>query len=241
MAESYAMRIPQPTSLRRLSGAAAAAIVLSAARSVLADGFDLRVNDVSGLDEPWPLVAGLPFPEGALRDASAIRIVGADGAEVPAQVDAVATWRDGSLQWALAGFTARPQAAFRVEYGLGVRRMEPPVPLRIEQASDGPLTVNTGAAVFTFRPGRLLPDRAAMGTAVVLDGAGAGAYLVDNRGREARVVGAAAEVESDVVLAGPARAVIRRAGWYVTETGERLARAEAWFYFAAGCPSLRIT
>jgi hypothetical protein len=29
-----------------------------------ADDFRLTVNDVSGLKQPWPLVAGLPFHEG---------------------------------------------------------------------------------------------------------------------------------------------------------------------------------
>jgi hypothetical protein len=58
--------------------------------SAVAGHFGLRVNDVSGLGEPWPLVGGLPFPEGELHDASQVRIVGADGEEVPAQIDVAA-------------------------------------------------------------------------------------------------------------------------------------------------------
>ena len=222
---------------RLLPGAIAGLISMA----VVADGFDLQINDVSGLDASWPLVAGLPFPEGALRDSSEIRIVNADGEDMPAQVDVAASWRDGSVRWALAGFTASPRGHYRVEYGDGITRTAPSRPLTVAQAHDGLLTVDTAAAVYTFRPDQLLPDRMVMGKTIVLDRAGAGAYLVDNQGRTGRVAGAAAAVESKVVLAGPARAVIRRAGWYVTESGDRLARAEAWFYLAAGSPYLKIT
>jgi hypothetical protein len=208
---------------------------------VMAGGFDLRVNDVSRLDAPWPLVGGLPFPEGELRDSSQIRIVGADGAEIPAQIDVAATWRDGSVRWALAGFTASPEGEYRVEFGPGIARHAPTQPLHIERDEAGGLTVDTGAAVYEFLPDRLLPENARMLKTVFLAGSGDGAYLIDNRGRMARVAGATAQVASEIVKQGPARAVVRREGWYVTADGERVARARAWFYFAAGSPYLRVT
>ncbi len=202
----------------------------------MAGSFELRVNDVSGLDEPWPLVGGLPFPEGELRDASQIRIIGADGVEIPAQVDVAATWRDGSIRWALVGFTSSPQGKYRVEFGPGVSRRAPTQPIRIDRNQAGGLTVDTGAAVYEFLPDRLLPENARMRETVFLAASGDGAYLVDHRGRRARVAGATAELVSEIVKQGPARAVLRREGWYVTAAGERVARAKVWFYFAAGSP-----
>ncbi len=206
-----------------------------------AGGFDLRINDVSGLDEPWPLVGGLPFPEGELHDPSRIRIIGAEGQEVPAQIDVTATWRDGSIRWALAGFAASPQGEFRVEYGPGVTRSEPDIPLVLEQKAHGMLVVDTGAAVYEFLPDRLLPETARLGDTVFLANAGDGAYLVDNRGRLSRVSGASAGIETEVLKQGPVHTVLRREGWYVTEDGEQVARARVWLYFTAGTPAVRIT
>ena len=206
--------------------------------------FGLWVNDVSGLATPWPLVASLPFPEGEITDAAAIRIVSGDK-EVPAQIDVAATWRDGSIRWALAGFTAAPSGQYRVEYGPDVSRAPHPAPLQMTRGADGSLLVDTGVAAYEFPGDKLLPERAWLGSGNdrirILTGSGDGAYLVDNRGRTARVAGAAAAVASEVLKEGPCRVVLRRSGWYVTVDGERLARAEAWFYLAAGSAVMRVT
>lgn len=207
----------------------------------LAGEFALTVNDVSGLDEPWPLVGGLPFPEGDLRDVSLIRIVDGEGREVPAQIDVAATWRDGSIRWAMAGFTASPQGTYRVEYGPGVSRVLPEQPLVVDETEQGVIRVDTGAAVYEFVPDRLLPESARMGDTVFLSNSGDGAYLVDNHGRISRVAGTGAEVATDIVKQGPGRAVVHRTGWYVTEDGERVAEAKVWFYFAANSPYVRLT
>jgi len=209
--------------------------------SARAGDFALHVNDVSGLDEPWPLVGGLPFPEGELRDPSQIRIVDGEGREVPAQVDVAATWRDGSIRWALAGFTASPQGNYRVEFGPGVKRTEPTRPLTVQADDAGNVTVDTGAAVYKFVNGRLLPESGRMDDTEFLANSGDGAYLVDNKGRLCRVAGERADIKTQIVQRGPARAVIHRNGWYVTEDGERVARAKAWFYFGGNSASVRVT
>lgn len=205
------------------------------------EAFGLRVDDVSGLAEPWPMIGGLPFAAGAVSDADQIRVVDERGAEVPAQIDTVAWWPDGSIRWAQAGITASPQGHYRVEYGQDVSRRAVAAPLVVEELPDGELRIDTGAAVFTFRPHGLLPDAVSVGGIAVLRDSAAGAYLVDNRGRMARVAGEAAEIENALLKQGPARVVIRREGWYVDGEGEQFARAKAWFYFAAGSPALRIT
>ena len=222
-----------------ITGCAVALLTLSATAAT--NSFQLQVNDVSGLATPWPLVGGLPFPEGELRDPARIRIVNAQGEEVPAQIDVTATWPDGSVRWALAGIHASPRGTYHVEYGDGVSRSAPAHPLKLEQTDDGAITVDTNAAVYEFAADRLLPESGRMGETLFLDGAGDGAYLIDNHGRLARVAGADAEIDTEILKQGPVRTVVRRAGWYVTPQGERVARAKAWFYFTAGSPFVRIT
>ena len=213
--------------------------------SLLSAGqFDIRINDISGLDSPWPLVASLSFPEGELKDPAAVRITGG-GREVACQVDVAAKWRDGSIRWALAGLTASPSGEYRVEYGPGISRSPYPNPLKVTRQPDGGFTVDTGAAAYQFDSDKLLPEKGWLvsgGRRVsILEGSGSGAYLVDNSGRTARISGKAAEVENTVLKEGPGRFVIKRSGWYVTDTGEKVARADAWFYFSAGTPYVKIT
>ncbi len=217
------------------------ALFLAPAAVLRAGEFDLHLNDVSGLDEPWPLIGGLPFPEGELHDASQVRIIDGQGEEVAAQIDVATSWRDGSVRWALAGFNASPRGGYRVEFGAGVSRSAPESPLVVEEGANGVLRIDTGAAVYEFLPDRLLPESGRMGQVQFLSGSGDGAYLLDNHGRLSRVAGEEAGVSYETVRAGPVRAVIRREGWYVTEGGERVARARAWFYFTAGSPYLRVT
>ena len=206
--------------------------------------FTIRVNDISGYDRPWPLVASLPFAEGELKDSSQIRITGISG-EIPSQVDVAATWRDGSIRWALAGFTSPPDRDYTVEYAGGVKRMSYPDPLKLSQDPGGLITVDTGAAVYQFEPDRLLPEKAWLvngrTTVEILREAGDGAYIIDNSGRTSRISGKSAEVKNEFIKRGEGRAVLKRSGWYVTDTGERTARAEAWFYFSAGVPYVKIT
>ena len=212
--------------------------------SLQAKEFNLKINDVSGLDSPWPMVASMPFAEGELKEPSSIRIM-SRGREVPSQVDVAATWRDGSIRWVLTGFTASPQGKYNVEYGEGVKRGAYPNPLKITRQADGGFTIDTGAAVYQFDSGKLLPENGWLVSdnrrIQILQGSGAGAYLLDNSGRMARIAGKAAEIENRFIKEGPGRVVVKRSGWYVTDTGEKLAKADVWFYFSAGTPYFRIT
>ena len=213
-------------------------------KSASAGEFPLQVNDSSGFDGPWPIVASLPFGRGELIDPSSIRIMSGER-EVPCQVDVAATWKDGSLRWVLAGFTASPGSSYRAEYGQGIKRATHPAPLKVEKRPDGGLSVDTGAAIYQFEPDMLLPDRAWVISGntrrQVLDNSGGGTYLVDNSGRKAFVRGKDSAIENVILKEGPGRLVLKRSGWYVTDRGERIARAETWIYMAAGTAYMRIT
>ncbi|MCK9266941.1 hypothetical protein M0P98_08770 [bacterium] len=206
--------------------------------------FPISIDDVSGLNSPWPIVASLPFSQGELKDVNSIRIV-SGGKEVPSQIDVTATWRDGSIKWALAGFTDSPKKEYMVEYGANVKRGNHPNPIKITKEVDGGYSVDTGVAVYQFDSDKLLFEKGWLTINKVktpfLDKSGDGAYLVDNNGRVARISGKLSEVKNNVLKEGPGRFVVKRSGWYVTETGERLARGEAWFYFSSGSPYVKIT
>lgn len=204
-------------------------------------GFPLRVADVAGLNEPWPAIGGLPFPQGAAYDSARLRVVDATGAGVPAQFDVVSTWPDGSIRWAQVGLMADPQGEYRVEFGPTVVPVEQPSPLKVNKRSDGSLIIDTGVAHYKFLPDLLLPDSAEMRRVSVFADSGDGAYLIDNRGRLARVAGAKADLETQILKEGPVRVVVRREGWYVTADGDQIARARMWFYFTAGSPFVRMT
>ena len=213
-------------------------------RSSGAGTISLTVKDSSGIDSPWPLVASIPFPRGEIKDSSAIRIM-SGGSEIPSQVDTATTWHDGSIRWALAGFTSSPRGNYTVDYGKGIKRRPYPHPLKVYRTADGGFTVDTGAAIYQFDADKLLPERAWLVSGkkktLMLEGSGAGVYLVDNSGQTARVAGKAAEIENRFLKEGPGRVVLKRSGWYVTAEGEQLAKADIWIYLAAGTPYVRIT
>ena len=200
--------------------------------------FALQINDTSGLDGDWPFIAGLPFPEGELTDVTSIKIKDSTGTQVPVQMDTAATWKDGSLRWVQAGFTANPQGTYTVEYGATVAAMDAGLTVT---DNAGAITVDTGVAVYNFDADKLLPQTAYMGAVQFMDGSGDGAYLVDNQGRLGRVAGATANVTNTIVKNGHARAVLHRKGDYVTSGDVVLARAEAWFYFSAGVADVKVT
>ena len=218
-------------------------ILFLACKVARAGGFDLRINDVSGIDAPWPMVAGLPFPAGELKDPESV-IMLVNGKEVACQVDVAARWRDGSIRWALAGFTASPAGSYRVEYKDGKRRQPHPAPLRVERNNSG-FIVDTGKAVYEFNNISILPESASLlssGDKIkFLGGSGTGAFLVDNKGRTARISGKNAQIENVVLKEGPGRLVLKRSGWYVTDDGEKIARGEVWIYFWAGTPNFKVT
>lgn len=221
-------------------------LVLVSAVPAAAEGerIDLHVDIVGEWEEPRPLKGGVPFPEGAVRDPDHVVLVDQDGEHVPAQVDVTATYRDGSIRWALLSFVGRRDASYAVKFGSDVRRSSKPR-LSVERTDHGGYEIDTGKARFGLVDDALMIERAHVatdeGTRVLFEDGGAGAYVVDQNGREARVTGAAAEIETRVLKEGPQRLTLRRAGWYVTEDGERLARAIVRMSFYGGSAAVKLS
>ena len=86
---------------------------------------------------------GIPFPKGALFDASRLRARAQDGRLVPVQADVWSRWPgDGSIKWILAALPA-PGPEVTLEYGAPA--VVPETPLRVSESPDA-ITLDTGGA-----------------------------------------------------------------------------------------------
>ena len=198
----------------------------------------LRIDNPCGLDEPWPMVCGVPFSRGTRKGLADLRLEDAQGRPVPCQFTTAATWLDGSQRWVFASFLARPDARYSVRVGGKVE--SPRAGIRVTRQGGG-LTVNTGAAEFFIGNTDALISRATISGRPLMSGGGQGAYVVDNRGREARLGGPSSQMKTTVLTEGPCWTVVRKEGWYVVpKTRARLARGIVWLHFYGGCPYVRI-
>ncbi len=212
------------------------AVALSA---FAAERCELVIDDLSGV-ATWPLVGGLALPEGLITDPANIRVLDAEGAEVPCQADLATTYRDGSVRWALISMVGSPAGTYTAEFGPDVTRA--PVEGVTVTREQGGFRVDTGAAQFLVTPGNLLIESAHLAGDRELWATGeCYAYLVDNQGRRATCDGPAAEIELTTLKSGPMRVVLRTEGWYVTDDGQRLARGVARMSFFAGATSVKLS
>ncbi len=189
----------------------------------------------------WPVACGVPFPSAMLQDAAALVVVDDAGAPVPAQVDTTATWLDGSVRWALLHFNASPGRKYFV------RNAGAPAPaadvaggMTVAETAGG-VTIKTGGAVFFMAADEALVAQAELDGRRLLAQAGRGAYVQDQKGRLARLGGPLSGMQTAFRVRGSWWTVVRKEGWYVTESGERLARGIVWLEFHGGCPYVKIT
>ena len=177
-----------------------------------------------------PVYAGLPIPKGELWDARNVRVVAADGKELPAQVKPRTRWdRHGSIRWLGIWFTLEHAAGAGatpvfVEYGpqieAGARTAAAVRATKTDHGwivTNGPLRAHldqtTGRAIEKVHydansDGRFADDELAF------DGTEGGPYLVDDSGQ--RFV-AVADMEPSVVIEenGPECFVMRTESWCV--------------------------
>jgi len=198
----------------------------------------VRIDSPVPLDEPWPIACGVPFPQGAVKGAGEVSVVDGQGKPVPCQVDVTATWfSDRSARWALVHFLGRPDGRYAVRTGAAPAAGEGG--LRVTETPQG-VTISTAGAEFFVAAQDALPTRAAMGGRALIQDAGRGAYVVDQKGRVARLGGPASAMQTRFLARGPWWTVIRKEGWYVTDQGARLARGVVWLHFHGGAASVKI-
>ena len=204
-----------------------------------------------------PVTMGVPFPKGELTDPSRVRLLDAQGREVPLQTSTLAAWDPaGSISWLRLEFqtpvAADKTAGFTLEYGVSPKaQLKPGTPaesILVTESAES-FVVNTGPLQFTVPRGHGgVLESALLYTngngkfekdEQLLTPGGLGPYLVDGEGK---VYQAALDKDATVQMeeAGPLRAVFRIESWYRSEEGSKLCKHVTRLTAYAGLPHLRL-
>ncbi|MFQ6133829.1 MAG: hypothetical protein ACE5R4_17440, partial [Armatimonadota bacterium] len=209
----------------------------------------------------WPLTFGVPLPRGTLGRVGNVRLLNAQGTEVPLQATVTARWDDGTIKWLLLDFAAElpaapepdpqeppPLAGYFLEYGSEVRPTPSQSPLSVQQADDA-ITVTTGPTRFEISRTSFAPFsrvwRDANGDADFTDAElvsqanpQSGLRLEDAEGTLYTSLGPPSELA--VEQSGPLRATLKVAGPLTAEGETQLFNYEARLHFYAGQPFVRM-
>jgi hypothetical protein len=117
----------------------------------------LDVREPSGLARThWPVTAGVPFPQGKVRDVAALRLAddtAGGSATPPVQASVLSRWPDGSVRWALLDWQVDLRAAqerrFHVEVGSSPAAAGTRGAVRLHDAGDR-VEVDTGPLQFAI-------------------------------------------------------------------------------------------
>ncbi|HWL53417.1 MAG TPA: hypothetical protein VNQ90_13350 [Chthoniobacteraceae bacterium] len=145
---------------------------------------EIALQDASyrSVTRPHPVRTGIPFPEGALADASQLQLLDKEGRAVPFAVTPLAQWpRSRSVKWVHLDFEHDPAQSYRLvsppvtqtNITPGVRVSEDKQTIRIDT---GALLVTVGKQGFDgfreWRLGKEKPHHPAPGSFYVIDEAG---------------------------------------------------------------------
>ncbi len=201
----------------------------------------LLVESRRASSAPQPIVLGVPFPRGVLRDPSALALLGPEDRPLPLQWEALASWSDGSVRWLLVESLvgALPAGTTRLTLGPGgpAGEEQGPRSRALRARHDGPsIVLETGVATFRIERGGRALFRSSFGGREVFDPATTGPIMTDARGRPRGWEVAAVTLEA----AGPVRATVRIEGRF-----EKFARcrfsARLSFYAGTGLVRIRTT
>lgn len=175
------------------------------------------------------LTFGVPFPKGALHDASQVRVVTTDGKPVPAQTIVRSRWGYGdqaSIRWLGVDIQApasdaywpqRKGSPYFLEFGTQIKLPNVDNPIAAKQTDQG-IRIDTGTIAFTVRKQgfNLIDDVTLNGKPALTSGKTFGPYLVDHEGATYRAANDT-DVKLTIEEQGPMRVVVRAEGWYVKD------------------------
>jgi len=111
----------------------------------------LRIDPAPASVKGYPVSTGIPFARGALKNVKNIRVLDANGKEVPSQARLLATWDTGGVKAALVSFQADVEkdknAVYQLGYGGATGSAIPAKPVKVSGTDT--LSVDTG--VLSFR------------------------------------------------------------------------------------------
>lgn len=198
--------------------------------------------ELRGMDV-LPATFGVPFPRGALRTASNVRVVDDAGAEVPAVIRGTATWeqRGGGVRWVLVDTALRRNAAYGIEYGTAVTCAAPRDGIVLEEtAADVRLDTGPLQLRISRQQSFLIAEAHAAGRPVLPAGAQTRMCVVDADGQVVPTSDRPEDYDVVVEQAGPLHAVVRVRGWYRRPDGEGLMQYVVRLHAYAGQPFIRI-
>ncbi len=106
---------------------------------------NLEHAELLGGPWPWPVVQGIPFAQGAVRDAAHVALQHPSGEPLAAQRGLMNSWADGTVKWCAVAFTlpAGARGSYQMAYGRTVRQevATPAHPLRLVE---GRVTAGNG-------------------------------------------------------------------------------------------------
>lgn len=203
----------------------------------------LRIVNPAGvdLDRMFPVTSGVPFAKGVLGSDRHLRLLDAQGREVPLQTETLGRWPDGSVKWALLDFQAEGSKVgqYRLEYGSEVSRQNFPSSLEVT-ANEGEIRVATGPLRFTVDKRRFgLLSSLTVGDQAVISATDPS--LLELTGADGtRYTSLQAPKEVEVEEAGPLRATVRVSGHYRAADGRRLFAYTVRLHAYAGQRFVRI-
>lgn len=171
--------------------------------------------------EGWPVSTGVPFPQNVLWSSNSVRLLDAQGAEVPCQTSVRSTWNPhGSIRWLGLDFQPKLEtnpAVYTLEFGSRVTPKPAPNQLVVSDAADS-IRVNTGLLQFTVwkKKFNLVDEVTLNDRRLVGQGDKGGLELADTAGNVYR---ASNDRQASVAIeeTGPLKTVIRAEGWYVRD------------------------
>lgn len=207
-------------------------LVLAASLVPPALGADvlLSVAETSGVARERGIVtSGVPFPAGALRDPTAVRLRAEDGSPLAVQTDALARWPDGSVRWLLVDFQTPLAAGQKKKLTLSTSATgATPIPGGTLKVSHTPsrTTIDTGPLRIELDPKAFDPfgavwldrnsDGAFGGNERVTRAAG-GFFVRNSQGQRFESANAPAEIV--IEESGPLRASVRITGRHAADGG----------------------
>ncbi len=109
---------------------------------------------VENNEEGAPITLGIPFPKGELNSVDHVRLLTADGVEIPSQITEVSNWGpiDESVKWVWVFFFSEETQDYVLEYGEGVVPMLPKEKIisTNNMRPQGGIDVNTGPLSFSI-------------------------------------------------------------------------------------------
>lgn len=174
----------------------------------------------------WGITQGVPFPQGALREAQQVRIADRD-----CQAETLARWPDGSVKWLLVSTRAADSEKLKLEYGPQVKARAAEDRLKVAETPEA-VEVDTGKLRFSVpKDGSALLAGVECGKRRIQRVEGRVNWQYSTRGVKPEVT---------VEEAGPVRVVVRLAGAHQNAEGAKLLDYVLRVYAYAGADYLEL-